>query len=90
MVFEASDAASYACDIEKQFRVFLGKGNELVDIGLDGFGTALHGWDGIALSLQADTLSPYGSKFHLRDARRATAMMALKVAAKNEHFIRLQ
>ena len=90
MVFETSNATSYACDIEKQLRMFLGEGNELVDIGLDGFGAALHGWDGIALSLQTDTLSPYGSEFHLRDACRATAMMALKVAPKNEHFIRLQ
>ena len=90
MVFEASDAASYACDIEKQLRMIHGKGDELVNIGFDGFDTTLHGWNGIALSLQADTLSPYSSEFHLCDSCRTTAMMPLKVAAKNEHFIRLQ
>lgn len=90
MVFEASDATSYACDIEKQLRMIHGKGNELVDIGLDGIGTALHGRDGIALSLQADALSIDGTKSHLCNACRTTAVMPLEVAAKNEHFIRLQ
>ena len=71
MVFEASNAASYACDIEKQLRMFHGKDNELVDIGLDGIGTTLHGRDGIALSLQADALSIDGTKSHLCNAQVA-------------------
>ena len=54
---EACDAAAYLRDEEGQLWMHVGETDELLHVGQDGVGTALHRRDGIALSLQAHALT---------------------------------
>ena len=67
-----------------------GKGNKLVYIRLDGLGTSLHGGYGIALSLQAYALAPYGSEGVEGGTGCASAMKTRKIAAENKNLIILE
>ena len=87
---EAGYAAAYLRDEEFQMRVFPGEGDEPVDVRFYRFDTALHRGNGIALALQSDTFSPYGSETLHGESRRSTAMQACEVASEDENLVRLQ
>ena len=90
VIAEAGDAAADAGDEERQVGTAGGKGDELVNVRLDGIGTSMHGGDGIALALKADALSPYGTEMLVGDAGSTAAVLAGEVAAKNENLVLLQ
>ena len=70
-----------------EFRVFAGKGNELIDVRSDGLYSALHRGDGVALALQAYALSELGTEYLQRDVSSTAAVHAGKVASKNKDLI---
>ncbi len=84
---EAGDAATDAGDEEMEFRVFAGKGNELIDVRGDGLYATLHRGDGVALTLQAYALSELSTEFLQRDVSSTAAMHAGKIAAENKDLI---
>lgn len=84
---EAGNAAADWRYEERQLGMFLGLGDEVVHVGTDSFGAALHGWDGIASALHADTLTHYGSETSMSYAGSAAAVHSGKVAAKYKHFV---
>ena len=59
---EACDAAADAGHQEGHLGMAVGETEELIHVGLDGVHAPLHGWDGIALSLQAHALAHDGTK----------------------------
>ena len=61
--------------------------DELLDVGQDGVRTALHGGDGIALSLQAYTLSHDSAEFFNGYSCCTTGMHARKIAAEDEDLV---
>ena len=73
-------AASYPCYIESVLIPLPGKVNELVYVRFYSLNPALHGRDGIGLSLYTDTLSHYGSEVAQRGQRSPATMLAGKVA----------
>ena len=87
---EAGDAASYAGDVEEEFGMGLSEFDKLVDVRLDGLHPALHGGDGIALALKAYSLTHHGAEPLNGDTGGTASMHASKVAAEDEHFVRLQ
>lgn len=72
VVVEASNATSDTCDIEKKVFVFGSEVEELVNIWFDCLHAALHSWYGIALPLQTDALSLYGTKVKMCNTRGTT------------------
>ena len=60
-------AAANASHEEGEGRVLLGELDKLVHIRTDGFHTALHGGDGIALALQTYALAHDGSELAVGD-----------------------
>ncbi len=89
-VGEASNATANASDEEGQFGMLLGKGDELIDIGTDGFHAALHRGYAIALALQADALTPDSTKLSPSEQGRTTTVCSLQVAAKHKNLILFQ
>ena len=87
---EGSDSAANTCDEEFVVTMAEGKLNELVHIGFDGLHPALHGGNGVALSLQSNTLAPYCSKATVGQTGSSATMCASKVAAKDENLAGLQ
>lgn len=81
---EAGDAAADLGDQEGEFRVEPGEIDELIYVGFDGIGAAVHGRDGVRLALQAHALAPYGSEFFHCQQGGASAVGSGKVAAKNK------
>ena len=75
-VGKTGDAAADAGHKEGELSVLPGKGDKLVDIGLDGLYTALHGGDGVALALQTDALPHYGAELVERNAGGTSGMDA--------------
>ena len=65
---KASNTAAYRRHEERQFEMIDSKRNKLVDIGLNGLYPTLHCGDSIALSLQADSLSPDGAEALMSNA----------------------
>ena len=61
--------------------------DELLDVGQDGVGTALHGGDGIALALQTHALSHDSAEFFNGDSCCATGMHTREVAAEDEDLV---
>ena len=59
---ETGNATTDRGDKEGLIRMGLGISNEFVDIGFNGLYTALHRWNGIALSLWAVTVTHDGTK----------------------------
>ena len=84
---EACDATAYLGDEEGQLRMHVSETDELLDVGQDGVSAALHRWDGIALSLQANALSHDSAEFFNGGSCRATGMHACKVAAKDKDLV---
>jgi len=70
--------------------MLLGKSNELLHIGADGFNATLHGRYGVGLPLQSYTLSPDGTELLVCNAGRSTAVHSLQIAAKHEYLVWLQ
>ena len=62
---EASDAAADTGDEEGHLRMLCGKSDEVLHVGQDGVNAALHGGNGVALSLQAHTLTYDGAALSL-------------------------
>ena len=84
---ETGNPTAYTSDEERQFGVLLCKADKLIDVGADGLHTALHGGDGIALPLQAYTLTVDGSEALIGQPCGTAAVMPCKVAPKYEHLI---
>ena len=82
-VIEACDAAADAGDEEAHFGMCLGKLNEIIDIRLDGIHSALHSRDGVALSLQPDTLAPDSTELLQSYTRSAAAVHSCEIAAED-------
>ena len=68
--------------------MLFGKADELIHVWFDGFNTALHGWNGITLTLKSNALSPYCTKAIIGKPCSTTAMCTSKVAAKHKYLIR--
>ena len=83
---EACDAAADAGDEEVHLRMLLCEGYEFVDIGLDGFDSALHGGDGITLPLQTNPLPPYRPEPLHRCSCRTASMPSAQIAAEDEYL----
>ena len=84
---ESSDAASNFGDQESQLGMLLGEGDELLHVRKDGVRAALHGRDGIALSLQTNALTHDGTELLNSDTRCPTTVHTVQIAAKDEDFI---
>ena len=89
-VREACNAATDTGNEEGEGRVLLGKLDELVHIGFDGFYATLHRWDTVALTLQSYALSHDGPKLAVGNICRTTTMHATKIAAKHEYLVWLE
>ena len=68
----------------------LGKLEELIHVGSDALHAALHGGDSIALPLQADTLSPYGTEFLIGQPCGTASMLPCQIAPEDENLIGLE
>ena len=83
-------ATAYLRYQELLFRMLFGKAYELIHVRFDGINTALHGWNGIALSLKSNALSPYRAKAIIGKTCCTSTMRSCKVATKDKYLIRLQ
>ena len=90
IIREACDAAADASDEECQFEVLLGELDELVHIRTDGFHAALHRGDGIALTLQANTLPHDSSELAVGDICSTASVHTSQIAAEYKDLVRLQ
>ena len=90
MVGEACDSATDACDEKGEFGVLLSEGDEIVDIGAYGFNSALHGWDGIRLALETDSLTVDGTEAFVSNAGSTSTVVTGEVATEDEDFVRLE
>ena len=90
LVRKSCDATTDARHKERQFRMLLGEGNELVHIRTDGINPTLHRRDAVALPLQSYALSHDGAKLAVGDISRPTAVHSLQVAAEYEYLVGLQ
>ena len=90
LVGEACDSATDACDEKGEFGVLLSERDEFVDIGAYGFDAALHGWDGIRLTLEADSLTVDGTEAFVGYTGSTSAVVTGEVAAEDEDFVRLE
>ena len=70
--------------------MLLSEGDEFVDIGAYGFDAALHGWDGIRLTLETDSLTVDGTEAFVGYAGSTSAVVTGEVAAEDEDFVRLE
>lgn len=70
--------------------MFPGKQDEFIYVRLNGIYSTLHGWDGIALTLQTDALTPYSSKFFVCYASSTSCMCSGKITPEYENLIRLE
>ena len=70
--------------------MLLSEGDEFVDIGAYGFDAALHGGDGIRLTLEADSLTVDGTEAFVGQPCGTTAVVASQIAAENEYLVWLQ
>ena len=68
----------------------VGEADEILNVGQDGVHAALHGGDGIALALQANTLSHDGTELLHSRPCRAAGVCASQVATENENLIILE
>ena len=69
--------------------MLLSERDEFVDIGAYGFDAALHGWDGIRLTLEADSLTVDGTEAFVSNAGSTSAVVTGEVATEDEDFVRL-
>ena len=86
-VLEASNATSNAGDIEKYIRMLPGIFDEFVDVGLDGFNSALHGWDGITMAAMSHTAAHDRAKLLESDICSSTAVHSFQIAPKDENLV---
>ena len=84
---EAGNAAAYRRDVEAKLRVTTGVGDELIHVGADGLGTALHRGDGIRLPLKAYTLAHHGTEVEAGHASCSSAMDALEVGTEYKNLV---
>ena len=84
---KACNPAAYAGHKEPELRVLTGESNELIDIRLDGLYAALHGGNGVAMSLEANALPPDSAEALVCQPGSPASMRAGKVAAKDEDFV---
>jgi hypothetical protein len=86
-VLEAGDAAADARYVEYEFEMLFGKFDELIDVWLDGFDTALHCRYCVRLPLKPDASPEYCAKFFVGNPRRPAVMVYLEIAAEYKHFV---
>ena len=75
---------------KRVLRMRLGKRDKLIHVGFDSLYPTLHGRNGVALSLQANTLSPYGAEALHGDTGCTTCVHARQIATEDKHLVRLQ
>ena len=61
--------------------------DEFIDVWLDGFNSALHGWDGITLAAMSYTAAHDSAKLLECDKSGSTAMHAFEIGAKDENLV---
>ena len=81
---EACNATSYLRYQESQFRMFLGEGDELIDVRTDFFRSPMHRRNTISLTLKPDTLSPNGSPFYICQISGSATMRPCKLLPKTK------
>lgn len=86
-VAEAGYATTYTGDEECEFGVLLGKSNEFIHVGTNVLDSAMHSGNGIALTLESDTLAHDGTKTLVGHAGGTSAMHALQVGPKHKDLI---
>ena len=62
LITETGNSTTNARDEKEELGMFLGKDNEVIHIGFDGFYTALHGRDGVALATKAHSTTHHGTE----------------------------
>ncbi len=82
-----SYAATYLGNQEVKLAMLFGKFHEIINIRLDGFNSALHAWNGVALSLQAYPLPHDGTKILIGFSGGSTTMHALQIAPKDKNLV---
>ena len=87
---EACDAATDLRHEEFQLGMLSSEADKLDDIGRNGLHTALHGRNGIALSLQTHALPPNGTETLKGKTSSTAAMHAREVTPEDEDLVGLQ
>jgi len=87
---KSGDTTTYFRDKERQFGMFLGATDKVVDVRLNFGWSSVHGRDAVSLSLQACSLSPYSSPLLPGQQGGASAVGTFQVAAENEYLTGLQ
>ena len=90
IICESGDATTDAGNEERLVLMLLGKLDELINVGFDGFHTALHRWDGITLALQTHALAHNSPKLAVGDVGRTAAVHTFQVASEHKNLVRLQ
>lgn len=66
--------------------MLFGEGDELVDVRGYSFHSTLHGWDGVAAALEADSLAHDGAEEFHGGSGGATGVHSCQVATEDEDF----
>ena len=82
-------AAAYGGYEEGEFLMLLGEGDETLD-GLAGAGEAFHGGDGVALALEAFTVTPLCSEMVQGEAGGTSGVVTEVVGAEDEDLAGLE
>ncbi|MCF2634192.1 hypothetical protein I6E40_02215 [Prevotellamassilia timonensis] len=89
LVTESCYSATYSCNEEREPAVLFGETDERIYVGLDGINTALHGRDGVCLTMQPHAFAPYGTKPVVSQACSSASMCACQIAAKDKYLVLL-
>ena len=89
LIAKSCYTATYSCDQKREAVVFLGKTDERIYVGLDGFHTTLHGRDGVCLAMQTNAFAPYGTKSFISKPCGTATMCACQITTKNKYLIPL-
>ena len=86
LVAESCYAATYSGDKKREFGVLFGKADELIHIGLDSINSALHGRNGVCLTMKTNAFAPYGTKPLVSQSCSTATMCACQIASKHEYL----
>ena len=87
---KSRDATAYRGDEERLFGMRLGIADELIHIGLDSLHAALHGGNGIALTLRTVTVSEDCTEVQSCHACGTASVHTGEVAAEDENLVGLE
>ena len=87
---EAGNAAADTGDVEEEFWMFLGEGNEIINVRFDCFHSTLHGGNCVALATQTYTATHHGTEMPEGIISGSATVHTLQIAAKHKNLVRLQ